>query len=460
MTYEITIFERRAGHGGRVKSITSPGDAFGHVEAGANSFSEDDVILNSIIESVGLKQDVSSINFPSDSAIWNGRQLSARIPTRTSTWRDWARMTKLYGLGFIQSMRLIKDTLSKLYCLSKAIPIHNIWSSMEQLGAESSLWWTPSAYLRSKWISGRFVDEFVSASIRASFGQNILDTNSYYLALALASLSTEPLGLKGGNSQLIERMVSASLAEVQYSQRVVEIRRGANNSVQLRSCSTLDGIIEDTERSFDSVIIAAPWASTGISMPELTILPSLVEYTSVHVTHFATPLDLNPEAFNLEDDASLPDDIITMPLPSSTSMSETSTLDFFRLTKTRLPVRSVSTEDQGPQINLYRLLTSKPLTAIQFLSLLKKPQGPTPDPILWQHTQHWPFAWPKADYEQSPYRSQVADAIYTTANIELIGSRLEGAVTMGMNIAEIVDRELRMQMQAANFRVDATDLDE
>ena len=460
MTYKITLFEREAELGGRVKSMTSPDYAFGPLEVGASGFSEDDLNLNRIIESVGLQQDVTSVHCPNDSAIWNGRQLVATVPTRTSTWRDWGRMTKLYGLSFVQSKRLIKDTLSKLRCLSNAIPIYDVYRSMEQLGAETSLWWTPSAYLRSKWISGRFVDEYASASIRASFGQSVLDTNAYYLALALASLPEEPLRLKGGNCELIEKMVFASLAEVHYSQEVTEIRTGANGSVQLRSCSTLKGDIEDIEMSFDSVIIAAPWASTGISMPELTIPPALVEYTSVHVTHFATPLDLNPEAFNLGDDDSLPEDIMTMPLDLPNSTSGTTTLDFFRLTKTRPPVRSKSAEDHRLRFNLYRLLTPERPTADQLLGLLKKSQDPNTNPLPWQHTQHWPFAWPRADYEQSPYLAQIADSTYSTTNIELIGSRLEVAVTMGMNIAEIVDGELRRQVRTANLPMGPIDLDE
>lgn len=460
MTYSITLFEREAESGGRVKSITIPGYEYGPLEVGARSFSGDDVVLNRIIESVDLKQDVISTKYPIDSAIWNGRQVVARVPTRTSTWRDWARMTRLYGLNFVRSMHLTKDTLSKLCRLSRAIPIRDVYRSMEQLGADHRLWWTPSAYLRSKWISGNFVDEYASASIRSSFGQNMLDASAYYLTLALASSTEEPLGLKGGNSQLIKKMVLTSLAEVRYSQQVTEIRTGANGTVQVRSCSTLDGNNEDTETNFDSVIIAAPWASTGISMPELTILPALVEYTGVHVTHIATILDLDPEAFNLNDDDSLPDDIMTMSLDSPNPASETSTLDFFRLTKTRVPIRPTSAHDHSPRSNIYRILTPRPPTASQLLTLLKKPQEPIPRPILWQHTQHWPFAWPKADYEQSPYFSQVADNIYTTANIELIGSRMEVAVTMGMNIAEIVDGELRRQVQVANSRLDSVDLDE
>ena len=116
----------------------------------------------------------------------------------------------------MHSMHLIKDTFSKLCCLSKAVPIRDVYRNVEPFGAGNSPWWTPLAYLRSKWIPGKLVDEDASASIRASFGQAMLDANAYYLALALGSQS-ESLGLKAGNSYLIDKIVLASLAKVHYS---------------------------------------------------------------------------------------------------------------------------------------------------------------------------------------------------------------------------------------------------
>ena len=195
-------------------------------------------------------------------------------------------------------------------------------------------------------------------------------------------------------------------------------------------------------------------------MPEKLVVPSLLEYTSIHVTYFATLLKLNPEAFNVSDDDSLPDDIMTIPPETSESTSATTTLDFFRLTKTPLPVNSASTEDHTPAFNLYRLLTPEPPTADQLLSLLRKPQDSTTDNILWSHTKYWPFAWPKASGQTSLDYSRVADNVYTTANTEVIGSSLEIAVTMGLNVAGIVDRDLRAQIQATNCRGSTLELDE
>lgn len=426
------------------------------MEVGVTAFSEQDALLNEILDDLGLKQDTVSSYYPNASAIWDGRHITPSIPTQTITWHDWADMTRLYGLGFVRSVHLAKETFLKLSRLPEAIPIRDIYRSMQQLNVANSLWWTPSAYLRSKWISGKFVDEYATASIRASFGQDKFDSNAYYLALALNSLIQVPLRLKGGNSKLIDGMIAASLADVHHSRQVVEITNSANDSVRIRSRSVSKENTEEFEASFDSVIIAAPWASTGISLPDLTILPATVEYTDMHVTHFLSPFGLNPHTFNLENGDHCPNDIMSLPVGTPNTTEESKIFDFFRLTK----VQFLPAQEQRPELNLYRLLTPKATTAAQLLSLLRIPKESAADPISWQHNYHWPFAYPKADYEQSPYFSKVADNIYTTANIELIGSRLETAVTMGKNIAKLVDAQLREQMNAEKYRVESIELDE
>ncbi|KAL8704619.1 MAG: hypothetical protein Q9201_002205 [Fulgogasparrea decipioides] len=457
ISYNITIFEREAQPGGRVKSTTIPDHDLRHLEIGASHFSREDIVVNEIIESLDLNREIVSTQCPNESALWNGQHIVARVPTRIHTWRDWVQMTRLYGLNFLHATYSTRRTLSKLHCLSKVVPILNIYDSMERLGVESSLWWTPSAYLRAKWISGVFLTEFALASIRASIGQNIPNTNAYYLTLALQSQWEEPLTLTRGISQLIGRMLEVSRAKIHLSRPVTGIT--IQGSVLVRSQSNLEGNDEKTEQRFDSVIVAAPWASTGISVPNLVIPPSSVEYTGLHITHFATPLQLNPDAFNIKVNDTLPDDI-TMPPSSSNTSFETSLFDFFRLTKVFFKVPLTSAQDHRPPSNIYRLLTAEPPTTSQLMSLLNISREPSIDPIIWQHSQHWPFAWPKADYEASPYFTQIADGFYTTANIELTGSRLEAAMTMGMNVAEIVDKALRSQAQGPDDQVPLTELEE
>ena len=456
IVYNIVLFEKESELGGRISSIAVPDHDLDSVEVGATAFSEQDALLNEIVDDIGLRQDIVPSYHPSKSAIWDGQHTTPSIPTHTVTWRDWADMTRLYGLGFVQSMHLSKETFSKLSHLPGAIPIRNIYRSMHQLDAADSLWWTPSAYLRSKWISGKFVDEYATASVRASFGQDKFDSNAYHLALALNSLIQPLFRLKGGNSKLIDGMIAASLADVHHSQQVVEITNFSNDSVGVRSRSVSKENPEEFKASFDSVIIAAPWASTGILLPDFTIQPATVEYTEMHVTHLLSPFDLNPQTFKLENGDPCPDDIMSLPIKTPKPTEEPKPFDFFRLTK----VHSLPAQEQKPKLDLYRLLTPKATTSAQLLSLLRIPKESAAEPISWQHNQHWPFAYPKADYEQYPYFSEVADNIYITANIELIGSRMETAVIMGKNMAELVDAKLRRQMNAQKRQVESIELDE
>ena len=440
-----------------------PGFNIGQLELGASTFAHSEPILESIIHGENLTQELISSRRLVESAIWNGSQIIATVSTTFSTWRDWMRMFKLYGLGFARSMYLLRAILHKLRRLSTTIPIRNIYQNMEQLGLEHSLWWTPKPYLRSKGVTGPFVMDYVSASLRASFGLSLFETNAYFLSLALGSLSEQQWHLKSGNGQLIDKMIARSEADLHYSRQVTEITTALNGSVILKSSSSPDDWGRLTQIAFDAVVIAAPWASTAIKMPELTILPSYVEYVGLYVTHFVSPCALNPKAFNLPSDANVPDDIISTPSSSSTLPfpSMPNNLTFLRLTRLDPYLSPTPPALASPSsLHLYRLLTSSP-PSIDQLSTILLTRIPYKDPIiLWYHTQHWPFAYPKADYEQSPYFSQIANNVYSTANMELVGSRLETAVTAGMNVAELVDREMKKRRCQGDLRVVEVDMEE
>ena len=372
MTYDVTIVEKEAVSGRRVKSVNVPEYELGPLEVRASTFSKRDIVLDDIIGSVGLKHDLIPAHAPTKSAIRSDREIVARLPTQVSTWRDWVHMIKLYGLSFAPSKYLSKDTLSKLRRLSEAIQIHHIYQRVKQLGAENSLWWTPAAYLRSKWISGKFLDEYATASVRAYFGQTILETSAYYLALSIGFQLEEQLTLRGGNDQQVERMILHSQASVHYSQKVTGITKVANGSVLVKSSSLLGDNDESKKTVFDSAIVAAPWTSTSISMPDLTIPPSSVRYIGMCVTHFMNQLDLKPETFNLSDGDSLPNDIMTTPLQSQKAASDTNNLfDFFRLTKIRHHLHPPLAGNVTSQAILYRLLTPEPPRTSDLVALLR-----------------------------------------------------------------------------------------
>lgn len=248
---------------------------------------------------------IESFHYPNQSTIWKRRYTI--FPSRTIIWRDWANIRRLYGLGFARSMHLARGTLLKLSRLPETIPIRNIYLSMQQLDAADSLWWTPSAYLRSKWITGKFLDEYATASIRTLFGQNNFESNAYYLSQSLNLLIPASFRLKGGNCKLIEGMIAASLADVHHLQQVVEITKSANDS------STITFDLERKSRGGRSVfLIASSLQLLGRargSRCQTSILPAVVEYTQMHVTHFLSPFDLNPQTFKLKNGDHFPDEI-------------------------------------------------------------------------------------------------------------------------------------------------------
>ena len=440
MWYSITIFEREEEVGGRLKSIDAPRYEPSPLELGATDISVEDESTLSLVTAMGMHEHLVPIPTGGDSAIWDGERNVAIIPDYQNGWHEWTQMVLQYGTNFIRSLKSAKSISKTLRRLPVVIPFRHIYATLQALGAENSYWWTPSHYLRSKWINGRFVDEVIQAKTRGMYGQNMLNTTSFFFAQAVAP--GPRLTLKDGLQQLIERLILSSRAEVYLSHAVSQIStRGSERTVDVHSIA--QG--EPTVDSFDAVIIAAPWQSTNIEMPDVVIPPANVEYVDRYVTHFISSLPLDPTAFGLDKNGALPDTILTVPGPNELTdvkeRSEQGTAPFFSLSKSKIYPRNGS----GAK-NLYRVLSSQNFTNADMNRLLKPTsEAGADDDIIWSHSKHWTHAWPRADFEDSPYHIQVANGVYSTANLEVASSSIEAAVVMGKNVARIAHGDLKQQ---------------
>lgn len=302
--------------------------------------------------------------------------------------------------------------------------------------------------------------------MHAYLGQTLLETNAFQLATVLEAQLEHGLRLRGGNNRLIETLLNRTGVQLKMSTQISQITTAANGSVTVKSFSTLPGSNgEVTHMAFDSVVVAAPWTSTSIEMPDLDFPPASIGYTGLFVTHFLSFFDSDQDRLDLDPKDPLPEDILFSPPSTKGARPNTkdpATVRLFRITKQDQSPAFAHTKD-SPCPNLYRVMSSRTPVDSDLLKLLHKPaqlqnaelgNENVEGPIIWRHTEHWPFAYLTADYEMSPYFTQLADNIFTAAPGELLGSRMEIAVTMGANAARLVHES------ASNFSLFQGDLNE
>ena len=456
--YDITIFEREERLGGRIKTIKIPFCNPGYLDVGASHFFASDRSTVDLVARLGLRDYQVLVANSGESAVWNGERIVEMIPDYQISWRAWTYMTLRFGINFIRGLRLAHSITNKIRKMDIAIPFTDIYSTFQALGANSSCWWSPVHYLRHKWIGGNFVETVVRAKIRGMYGQNMINTTSFFYASAIAS--GPRLTLNTGLRLFVEKMIEVSGATVHLSHTVSQIStRHSKRKADVHATMEGSRLIID---SFDAVVIAAPLVSTDIDLPDFFIQPASVEYADRYVTYFISPSQLNPAVFGLEENSTVPEMILTIPHPNDRA-SDAEPLKqgidgFFSLS-----TNSVSCSEDFEHLYRYRILSSHNFTNEELHQLLKPGVEPKPgdkkqEVITWRTTQRWPYAWPTAEFSGSPYGIELSDNVYLTSNIELVSSGIEAAVVMGQNVARLVVEDLKRQ--AAQRFAPERDLDE
>jgi len=187
------------------------------------------------------------------------------------------------------------------------------WSTVEQLSGMlnfTELTSTDSAaYLLSQGVGAPFAYEFVEASTRVNYGQDI---DKIHALEGLVSMATDgAVTTVGGNFQIFAGFLDRSNAKVHLKTTVTAIQKD--------ECGwRLD--VEDTQvpgnfgttKPFDAVIVAAPHKSTNISFPSSSAKVPPVPYVHLHVTLFATTSPSpNPAYFKLPEESAVPSMILT-----------------------------------------------------------------------------------------------------------------------------------------------------
>nr|GAT47321.1 prenylcysteine lyase [Mycena chlorophos] len=304
LSIQVDVYERSSYIGGRSTVVYPYDDPQGYpgVELGASIF----IPANRNLWRATHEFNLSRRDFHDEEGlgIWDGTSL---VFAATGGWWSWWDTAKaLFRYGFHsprRTQKVVDDMVSKFLTLYSSTPPK--WSKLEDL-AQTLEWNDLLSKNTADWLEGegvnhRFISEIVEASTRVNYGHNVDEIHALEGACSLAP--TGATAVDGGNFQIFEQFLNRSTANVFLKTSVQSIT--ANSSGKWIVAS------DRGSQSYDAIILAAPWQSTDIALPEEITIPKQ-PYVHLHVTLFSTNLSSLPaKSLNLPASTKIPPMLLT-----------------------------------------------------------------------------------------------------------------------------------------------------
>ncbi|KAG6866235.1 hypothetical protein C0991_006822 [Blastosporella zonata] len=140
---------------------------------------------------------------------------------------------------------------------------------------------TAASFFLKSGVSRRFAFDLIEGATRVNYGQNL--DNIHGLGGTLSLATDDARGIEGGNFQIFEQFLKRSGATVHLNTHVNKIAAASPPSSGWDVQTTLG------TKQYQAVILAAPFHSTGISIPS-SLADSIPEqpYVHLHVTLLTT----------------------------------------------------------------------------------------------------------------------------------------------------------------------------
>lgn len=247
--------------------------------------------------------------------------------------------------------------------------------------------------------------------------------------------------IEGGNWQIFANMLKSSGSTIHMNTTISKISKQEDNTYEL---STSTGHTS----TFDEVILAAPLQYSDLVIdPAPQHTPDEIPYTKLHVTLFASPHKLDPTAFKLPTDASVPQYVLTTLGPSEPPTDTVGSPGFYSislLTQTINPLSSPLRQEY-----VYKIFSPMRITP-KFLSfILGHPVSERDEAaehggnakngtISWIHHKVW-YSYPKV-YPRVTFEEIKLDdgGLWYTSGIESFISTMETSALSGRNVARLV----------------------
>lgn len=119
--------------------------------------------------------------------------------------------------------------------------------------------------------------------------------------------------IEGGNWRIFDQMLKAAGANLHLNTTVTDIGKKDGKFILKTSFADDERIESTTQKTFDSVILAAPLQYSSIKIEDglLKHIPDEIPYVELHVTLFTSPLKLNPGHFNMKEGDEMPNTVLT-----------------------------------------------------------------------------------------------------------------------------------------------------
>ncbi|KAF8203830.1 Prenylcysteine lyase-domain-containing protein [Pholiota molesta] len=305
---EIDVYERSDYIGGRSTVVYPYNDSsLPELELGASIFVEANKNLWRASDEFNLtRRGFHSENY--ETGVWDGEEL---LFSFSGGWWDTTKM--LWRYGFF-SPRIVDSYVANMVkqILVLYTAVSPKWDNITDLSAR--LGWTEivnsttADYLAKQGVSEKYVNEVVEAATRVNYGQNVDSLHALEGACAMAGTGAN--GIKGGNFQMFEQFLNRSGADVYLTTPVSSITPKSSTS-RLWSVKSARGTVD-----YKAVILAAPFYSTGITVPEsISEQVKPQPYVHLHVTLLATTAATpNPEYFGLSASSPVPRMMLTSTL--------------------------------------------------------------------------------------------------------------------------------------------------
>ncbi|KAG9004826.1 hypothetical protein FRB90_010688 [Tulasnella sp. 427] len=294
---QVDIFEKLKYVGGRSITVHPYDDpSLPAEELGASIFVSANKNLFRAAREFGLE---FADSFDGDDVtVWNGEEV---LFTYTGSW--WDNIKILWRYGYWSPSRTstltqqMIDRFLTMYTLSMSQ-----WTSVNSLTnnlgfanytAQSGL-----DVFTSHGVSAKFAEEMIEAATRVNYAR---DVNMIHgVGAGVCMVPDGAAQIAGGNFKIFEEFIKRSGAKLHLNTTVHQLQKSLSASND-RRVWTLSGDSSVPSTPYDHVILAAPFASSGITIQDsaASFLPE-VEYVRLHVTLLSTTSSTaRPERFGL-----------------------------------------------------------------------------------------------------------------------------------------------------------------
>lgn len=359
-------------------------DSLNPVELGASIFVEVNAILKNSSEAFGLNASNAGTGEPEILGIWNGQKFVYTQKEGGWAWWDIAKLIWKYGWAPVRTNNLMKKTVGKFRKLYEYpfFPFRSLSDRALDLDLISVTSVTGEQLLADNNIGPPFSTDIIQASTRVNYGQNL---NLIHGLETMVCMAIEgAMSIKGGNWQIFDGMLKSSNATIQLNAKVNAIAKEKGKYIVktlAKDAIAVDGILPYEDKSFDTVVLAAPLQYSEITVENglLKYTPDEIPYVRLHVTLFTSPYPLNGAYFNLGPDDEVPTTILTTlgpdEVPGNPEKGAGSS-GFFSISTLRTLLNPKTLQKEY----LYKIFSPEELT-FKFLSGILGVPGPSPPPL-------------------------------------------------------------------------------